>query len=121
MFYREVQGDKMAGRFSALYSVRPAAETHLIFWSYQLHQAMMDGLSLSQSKHGKLFKLLAAILALLPHRPLCASEGAGMEGGSPLAGFGKNERFLFTCPGDAKTAVVTSFEENRVLICSWLI
>lgn len=81
----KVQGDKLAGHFFALYMVRPGAEICLIFRSYQLHQGMMDGEGFSQNKHRELFKCLAAKLALLLHRLLCAPEGEGMERGSSLA------------------------------------
>lgn len=45
----KLQGDKLVGHFFALYMVTPGAETHLIFRSHQLHQAVVDGEGLSRN------------------------------------------------------------------------
>lgn len=85
MFYRAVQADKLAGHFPAPRSVRPGAGTPLMFQSYQLCQARMDG-NLSSERAQGIIEVPSSQTGSAPsHRLLCAPEGEGMKGGSPLA------------------------------------
>lgn len=84
MFYRAVQGDTLAGHFPAPCSLRPGAETPLMFQSYQLCQAMMDGDLSSEQAQGVIEVPSSQTGSAPSHRLLCAPE-EGTEGGSPLA------------------------------------
>lgn len=84
----------LAGHFSAFPGLSPGAATCLIFHTYQLHQAMMDGDCLSENKHKGIIEGPGSQNSSVPPQAAVCSRGR-RDGGRQPFGFGQNQSFRF--------------------------